>query len=87
MPTGCITCMPRRRTGPLWRKPNRNRPSAVFLDLLGVIIQSAHRKLRQSMDELTYLLDSTTLPLNNLSSGWARFSATLCGAKLHLQQV
>ena len=63
---------------------NRYRPVAVFSDLLSVMIQRVHRKLRRSMDGLTYLIDSTSLPLNALSSGWARFSANLCGAKLHV---
>jgi hypothetical protein len=63
---------------------NRNRPVAVFADLLGVLIQRAHRTLRRSMDGLTYLIDSTSLPLNALSRGWARFSAHMCGAKLHV---
>jgi hypothetical protein len=63
---------------------NRNRPVAVFSDLLAVLIRHSQRKLRRSMDGLTYLIDSTGLKLNELSSGWARFSATVCGAKLHV---
>lgn len=62
---------------------NRNRPVAIFADLLAVMIQRAHRKLRQSMDGVTYLIDSTGLALNALS-GWAQFSAKVCGAKLHV---
>jgi Domain of unknown function (DUF4372)/Transposase DDE domain len=63
---------------------NRNRPVAVFSDLLAVMIQRSHRKLRQSMEGVTYLIDSTGLALNALSSGWAQFSAKVCGAKLHV---
>jgi hypothetical protein len=63
---------------------NSNRPVAVFSDLLASMIQRAHRKLRQSMDGVTYLIDSTSLALNALSSGWAQFSANVCGAKLHV---
>ena len=48
------------------------------------MIQYSHRRLRQAMDGLTYLLDSTSVPLNALSSGWARFSAEVFGAKLHV---
>ena len=63
---------------------NRHRPVAIFADLLAVMIQCSHRKLRQSMDGLTYLIDSTSLSLNTLSEEWARFSTELCGAKLHV---
>ncbi|HEY4040226.1 MAG TPA: IS4 family transposase [Rhodopila sp.] len=63
---------------------NSNRPAAIFAALLGSMIQRAHRKLRQSMDEVTYLIDSTGLVLNALSSHWGRFSANQCGAKLHV---
>ena len=63
---------------------NRDRPAAVFSDLLGVLIQRAHRRLRRSMDGLTCLIDSTGLALNGLSRRWARFPAKVCGAKLHV---
>jgi hypothetical protein len=62
---------------------NRNRPVEIFSDLLAVMIQRAHRKLRQSMDGVTYLIDSTGLALNAMSQ-WAQFSAKVCGAKLHV---
>jgi hypothetical protein len=62
---------------------NRNRPAEIFSDLLGVMIQHSHRTLRQLMDGVTLLIDSTSVALNALS-GWARFSATVCGAKLHV---
>jgi hypothetical protein len=80
------------RLHPAWATPprratlaeaNRNRPVAIFADLLAAMIQRAHRKLRQSMDGVTYLIDSTGLALNALSK-WARFSAKVCGAKLHV---
>jgi hypothetical protein len=63
---------------------NRNRPVEIFSDPLTVMIQRSHRKLRQSMDGVTYLIDSTGVALNALSSGWAQFSAKVCGAKLHV---
>ena len=63
---------------------NSNRPAGIFSDLLAVMIQQSHRKLRQSMDGVTYLIDSTGLALNALSSRWAQFSAKVCGAKLHV---
>ncbi len=76
-----VHAMPARRSS--LAEANRNRPVAVFCDLLGSLIRRAHRTLRQSMDGLTYLIDSTGLPLNELSR-WARFSAKVCGAKLHV---
>ena len=63
---------------------NRDRPAAVFLDLLAVMIHRAHRKMRRAVRTLTLLIDSTSLPLNALSRGWARFSDKVCAAKLHI---
>jgi transposase len=63
---------------------NRDRPVAVLSVLLGVMIQQAHRGLRRTMDGATYLIDSTGLSLNQRSAAWARFSASVCGAKLHV---
>jgi hypothetical protein len=72
---------PRRAT---LAEANRNRPAGIVADLLGVMIQHAHRRLRQAMEGVTLLIDSTSLALNRLSEDWARFSAELCGAKLHV---
>ena len=63
---------------------NRDRPAAVFGDLLASLIGCAHRGLRRAMHGATYLIDSTSLPLNRRSADWARFSAQACGAKLHV---
>ena len=46
-------------------------------------MRQAHRGLRRFVCEAVYLIDSTSLPLN-ARSDWARFSATACGAKLHV---
>ena len=62
---------------------NALRPCGVFSELLGVLMRQAHRGLRRSLAETTYLIDSTGLRLNDLSR-WARFSAGVNGAKLHL---
>jgi hypothetical protein len=40
--------------------------------------------LRRKLADVTYLIDSTTLPLTSLSAPWAQFSATLVAAKLHV---
>jgi len=63
---------------------NRNRPVAPFCELLAVMIQRAHRGLRRVMDGATYLIDSTSLALNQRSADWARFSADAVGVKTHV---
>jgi IS4 transposase len=73
--------VPRRST---FADANALRPVAVFSGLLTTLMQQAHRGLRRAMAETTYLIDSTGLRLNRLSVGWARFSAGVCGTKLHI---
>lgn len=63
---------------------NRHRPVAVFSGLFDLLVKQASRGLRRKLDGLTYLIDSTGLRLNGLSRRWARFSAEVCGAKLHV---
>lgn len=63
---------------------NRDRPVAVFSDVLAAMIRHAHRRMRRVMEGATYLIDSTSLRLDERSAGWARFSAQACGAKLHV---
>jgi len=63
---------------------NSLRPSALFADLLTAMIGRAHRGLRRKIAEAIYLVDSTGLPLNSLSQDWARYSAGVSGAKLHV---
>ena len=63
---------------------NTLRPSAVFETLFTRLVGLSHRTLRKDMNELVYLIDSTSLKLNELSAKWARFSATTCGAKIHV---
>lgn len=62
---------------------NTVRPPEVFTGLLGLLIDQAHRGLRRELDGTTYLIDSTSLRLSALS-GWARFSAGVCGVKAHV---
>ena len=47
-------------------------------------MKQAHRGLRRKLAETTYLIDSTSVRLNERSSGWARFSSGVCGAKVHV---
>src|SRR5215210_2137776 len=63
---------------------NRERPSGFFTDLLAVMIARAHRGLRRTLAETTYLIDATGLRLDGRSLAWARCSAKVCGVKLHL---
>ena len=63
---------------------NAQRPSAVFADLFAILLKQAHRGLRRALADTTYLIDSTGLRLDMRSAAWARFSAKVCGAKLHV---
>ncbi|HEX9904937.1 MAG TPA: IS4 family transposase [Propylenella sp.] len=63
---------------------NAQRPVAVFAELLATMMSQAHRGLRRKLAETTYLIDATGVRLNGYSAGWARFSAGVCGAKLHV---
>jgi Transposase DDE domain/Domain of unknown function (DUF4372) len=63
---------------------NALRPSAVFAELLARLMRQAHRGLRRKLAETVYLIDATSLRLNAHSAGWARFSAGVCGAKVHV---
>jgi hypothetical protein len=63
---------------------NAQRPVAVFSELLAMMMKQAHRGLRRKLDETTYLIDATSIRLNEHSAGWARFSAGVCGAKVHV---
>jgi hypothetical protein len=62
---------------------NALRPAAVFAELFARMARQAHRGLRRALSETTYLIDATGLRLT-AASGWARFSAKACGAKLHV---
>jgi len=77
-----LGCDPVRRS--TLSEANRHRPAALFGDLLGVVLDQAHRGLRRHLDGPTYLIDSTSVRLSALSERWARFSATACGAKAHI---
>ena len=63
---------------------NASRPVAVFAGLFSKLMKQAHRGLRRSLEETVYLIDLTSLRLNELSEKWARFSSGVCGAKAHI---
>lgn len=64
---------------------NRQRERCeVFGEFLGLMLKRAGRAARRALDGATYLIDATAVTLNARSADWARFSATACGAKLHV---
>jgi IS4 transposase len=63
---------------------NALRPCAVFAELFAAMAARAHRPLRRALAETAYLIDSTGLRLDGRSLDWARFSAKVCGVKLHV---
>ena len=62
---------------------NATRPCAVFTGLFAHMVGQASRGLRKKIGEAVRLIDSTGLRLS-AASGWARYSAEVCGAKLHV---
>jgi hypothetical protein len=63
---------------------NAQRPAAVFAKLLDDMMKQAHRGLRRKLAQTTYLIDATNVRLSEHSASWARFSAGVCGAKVHV---
>ena len=63
---------------------NAQRPAAVFSDLLASMMMQAHRGLRRKLAETVYLIDATSVRLNQHSADWAQFSTGVCGAKIHV---
>jgi IS4 transposase len=63
---------------------NAQRPVAVFTELLALMMKQAHRGLRRKLGETIYLIDATSIRLNQHSASWARFSTGVCGAKVHV---
>ncbi len=63
---------------------NAQRPCAVFTGLLAELMSRGERLQRRRIADAVYLIDSTGFRLNSLSADWARFSASVSGAKLHI---
>src|SRR3984893_15964803 len=63
---------------------NTLRPAGVFADFLETMMKQAHRGLRRKLAETTYLIDATSVRLNEHSADLARFSTGVCGAKVHV---
>lgn len=73
--------VPRRST---FADANRIRSPLVFSGLFQHMLGMATRPLRRQMDEAVLLIDSTSLHLAGIGTKWARFSADVCGAKVHV---
>ena len=63
---------------------NAKRSSGIFEDVFKELAAAAQRRVRQAVQEATFLIDSTHLRLNEHSAKWARYSAGVCGAKVHV---
>ena len=63
---------------------NARRPAAVFSGLFAHMAGRLGREFKRKIGEAVRLIDSTGLRLAGLGAEWARFSATACGAKLHV---
>lgn len=63
---------------------NAQRPADLFGKLFSMMLMTAHRGLRRTLADTVYLIDSTGIKLNERSADWARFSAGVCGAKVHV---
>lgn len=63
---------------------NAQRSCAVFTGVLTELMRRCERSFGRKLAEAIYLIDSTGFRLSSLSADWARFSAGVCGAKLHV---
>ena len=63
---------------------NALRPAAVFSELFAEMVARLHPGLRRKLGDSVYLIDATSLRLSQGSADWARFSAGVCGAKMHV---
>ena len=63
---------------------NRYRPCALFIALLLTMISRLNHAQRRRLAEGVYLIDASFLALSARYGGWARFSTTTCGVKMHL---
>lgn len=63
---------------------NRRRPCVVFTGLLAELMSRCEHRLGRQVADAVYLIDSTGFRLSSLSANWARFTAGVSGAKLHI---
>jgi len=63
---------------------NAHRPYAVFTGLLSELMARCEHAPGRRVADAVYLIDSTGFRLSSLCAEWARFSAGVSGAKLHI---
>src|SRR5882724_5633966 len=63
---------------------NAQRPWQVFSGLFAHLVGQLTRGLKRKTGEAVHLIDSSSVRLSALSKDWARFSAGVCGAKMHI---
>lgn len=63
---------------------NARRSYQVFSELFAAMLQQAYRGLRRKTADAVRLIDATGVRLSSLSGEWARFSANVFGAKVHV---
>jgi IS4 transposase len=63
---------------------NTKRPAKLFAELFDVLLGQAHRGLRKASKDAIRLIDATRIPLNALSTSWARYDARSNGVKVSI---
>ncbi len=61
---------------------NAKRPAKLFAELFDVLLAQAHRGLRKASQDAIRLIDATRIPLNDLSTSWARYDVRSNGVKV-----
>lgn len=63
---------------------NAKRSAEPFAELFDVVLAQAHRGLRKATKEAVRLIDATRIPLNALSTSWARYDTRSNGVKVSI---
>jgi hypothetical protein len=63
---------------------NRLRPWEVFSGVFVELVGQLARNHKRQIGEVVHLIDASGLRLSELSRDWARFSAGVCGVKMHV---
>jgi len=63
---------------------NRDRPASIFAAIFDVLLPQALGERRQEASQVVRLIDSTSVRLSDVLSGWAHYKKGQAGAKLHL---
>lgn len=63
---------------------NAKRLAALFAELFDGVLGLAHRGLRKASEDAVRLIDATRIPLNALSTSWARYDTRSNGVKISI---